>query len=136
MKNISKKAFTLIEIIVATSILTIAVFWVFKLIWENNKIMSTSQNIKNSHFLLQPMSECLESIGISQLQSEWNQIYIDLWVHKNKCSIWNSNTFVELNNLDYQLLAEKKSYNWDSIVWDLKISDWVNKDIIVEFFQK
>lgn len=136
MKNISKKAFTLIEIIVATSILTIAVFWVFKLIWENNKIMSTSQNIKNSHFLLQPMSECLQSIWIPQLQSESDEIYIDLWVNKNQCSIGDSNSVVELNNLEYQLLAEKKIDNWDSIVWDLKISDWVNKDIVVEFFQK
>lgn len=136
MKNISKKAFTLIEIIVATSILTIAVFWVFKLIWENNKIMSTSQNIKNSHFLLQPMSECLRSIWISQLHSGDDEIYIDLWVNKNSCSLWDPNSYVELNNLEYQLKAEKKSDSWDSILWDLIISDGVNKNITAEYFQK
>ncbi len=136
MKNLPKKAFTLIEIIVATSILTIAVFWVFKLIWENNKIMSTSQNIKNSHFLLQPMSECLQSIWISQLQANGNDIYIDLWINKNSCSLWSSDTYIELNNLEYQLKAEKISDNWDSILWNLIISDGVNKNISAEYFQK
>ncbi len=136
MKNISKKAFTLIEIIVATSILTIAVFWVFKLIWENNKIMSTSQNIKNSHFLLQPTTECLQSIWLSNLKSWWNIIYIDLWTNKNQCSIWNEDSRVELNNLEYQLKAEKITEEVDSILWNISISDDVNKEIQVEFLQK
>lgn len=136
MKIELNKWFTLIEIIVATSILTITVFWVFKLIAENNKILSSSQNVQNSYLLLQPFKNCLDSFSIASLNSQSNPIYVSLGVNWDECEIWNSNSLVLLNNLEYQLVANKINFTTESIQWDLSIQNDINNDISVIYLQE
>lgn len=69
-----KKAFSLIEVVVATWILSIAVFWVYKMIWENNKIINNSNNFLNKTALFPVLETCIEQSG----ETTWT-IYIDLW---------------------------------------------------------
>ena len=54
----NNKAFTLIEVIVATGILMISVFWVYKLIWENAKLINNSDNYLQLNLLFSPLSSC------------------------------------------------------------------------------
>ena len=61
--------FTLIEVIIATWIITIAVFWVYKLISENTKIISNSTNYTQSILLFPVLEQCIENIWILVCQS-------------------------------------------------------------------
>lgn len=136
MKYSSKKWFTLIEIIVATSILTIAVFWVFKLIWENNKILSTSQNVKNSYLLLQPFTACINSLWQSASVNISEDVYMDLWMNKNLCQLSSTPVELNLNWWMYQLIATKLQEDTDWILWNLRVSSDISEDINVEYLQK
>lgn len=136
MKNLVKKGFTLIEIIVATSILTIAVFWVFKLIWENNKILSTSQNSKNAYLLFQPMVSCIQSKGKNTMKTVWNTVYLNFGTNKNECLLSPTQENVFLDNIEYELRADLVNETSDYILWDLVISWETISDINLQYYQK
>jgi prepilin-type N-terminal cleavage/methylation domain-containing protein len=61
MKNL--KAFTLIELIVATSILSITVFWIYKLIWENSKVVTNSNIITKTALLFPVVEACIDNLS-------------------------------------------------------------------------
>jgi prepilin-type N-terminal cleavage/methylation domain-containing protein len=63
------KAFTLIEVIIATTILSIAVFGVYKLIGENTKIIQNSDNYFKANSLLPSITNCIENIGFDTFKS-------------------------------------------------------------------
>lgn len=128
--------FSLIEVIVATSILTIAVFWVFKLIAENSKILANSNNFMQANFLLQPTKECLNNIWLAQLRLETSPVYLDLWTSWTDCLIGSNNSLLILDNIEYQIYAEKIE-NWiDYIDWNIIISSSNNWEINLIYLQK
>lgn len=57
------QAFTLIEVIVATSILTLSIFGIYKLIGENMRLIGNSSALSTSAILLNDTKECLKSFG-------------------------------------------------------------------------
>ena len=131
-----RKWFTLIEVIVATSILTLTVFWVYKLIWENNKLLSQSHNIQNSHYLYYPFVECLSNIWLSALKSESDEIFIWFWLNNLDCVIVWSDTYVEIDKIQYKLRAYTND-QWDGYInWLLEIESDEWKKITNNFLQK
>jgi prepilin-type N-terminal cleavage/methylation domain-containing protein len=111
----NKKAFTLIELIVATSILTITVFWIYRLIWENTKII-TNSNIKTKTALLFPIVEvCIENLGLE------NSSTIFIWEDYKSCSKEDKPN--KIDGIQYEFYAEKKNEN----EWEIKITSdyWV-----------
>ena len=96
MKNINK-AFSIIEVIAATVVLTIAVFWVFKLIWENQKIINNYNNSNTSYSLLTSFRECIKNNSWSI--SDNQKFYI--WLEN--CNLENTQTWIILNNINYIL---------------------------------
>ncbi|MCP4523510.1 MAG: hypothetical protein GY828_04795 [Candidatus Gracilibacteria bacterium] len=136
MKN-AKKAFSLIELIVATSILTLTVFGVLKLIGENTKTISNAQLSSQLNYLLQPTKECLGSIGISTLQAEGTTVYVNIGSPDNPlCLIGNSNTLLTIDGIEYQIKADKISYNTKYIRWNLEVSDNFGGIATMNFLQK
>ena len=101
MKKINhKKAFSLIEVIVASIILSLAVFWVFKLIWENEKLINNSDNYKTATSLFIPLIECIENIWSS---SENRYIILE------NCTTSISETWATIDNIDYILHYDKNN---------------------------
>lgn len=117
-----KKWFSLIEIVIATSIITIAVFWVYKLIWENTKIINNSWNYLQVNSLFPVLEECIENIWFSAFTWATTEYNFNFWVNQNldSCSIsgWNK---VVIDNIEYNLKWIIKSTSIDSILWELQI---------------
>ena len=101
-----KKAFSLIEVIVAGIILTISVFWVFKLIWENEKLINNSHNHKTTYSLFFPFEECLENIWYDLIKN-MNNFSINFWNNLKSCELWVSN-IISIDSIEYNL-------NWEII---------------------
>ena len=120
----NENAFSLIEVIIATSIITITIFWVYKLIWENTKIISNSSNYLQSNSLFPVIEECIEKIWFNTFKSIWSSSYhFNFWNATNldDCNI--GSTFnVTIDNIDYYLLWNITNSWSDFIEWQISIS--------------
>lgn len=130
MKN-TKKAFTLIEILVSCIILTIWVFWVYKLIWVNLVLLSNQQKLENMQILEKWFKKCLEKIWYNNLNSfsSWSNFSLNFWDNDNFCVLWNydenfSFTWINLNSQNYYLFWNVLSKNLQKI--DLQINVYNN----------
>lgn len=139
MKN-NFKAFSLIEVIVATSILTIAVFWVFKLIGENSKIISQSQNYIQSNLLLQPSKECLDYLlkdnDLDYMKNNLSGSYLDLNNFSWVCSLWINTTVNTVDNIDYQIYIEKNNEWTDFVDWKINVLTDTTSPVTIDYLQK
>jgi prepilin-type N-terminal cleavage/methylation domain-containing protein len=120
MKNPNKKAFTLIEVLIATSILTIAVFWVYKLIWENTKIINNSDNYTQANTLFPSITECIENIWFDNFKWVAQDTYqFHFWPSETSCL--TGSTTVTLDNIDYRLTWNITSSGSDYIDWNIQV---------------
>ena len=126
----NKKAFTLIEIIIATWILSIAVFWVYKLIWENSKLINNSDNYLQLNNLFLNLEECLKSKKDDiKIKNNWDIVKINFWNDLKWCNILTTDNKVEINNIDYFLNAEINDKQNNYIDLELSIEwDWIWKE--------
>lgn len=132
----SANAFSIIEVVVASFILSLSVFGVYKLIWENTKLIWKSYNYMQANFLFQPLRECIEKIGYDSIIWTWNSvIYFNLWSDWQECEIWTDTDVLFIDNLEYQLLWEITNTTTESIEWDLKI-DTLDAWVIKEFYHQ
>ena len=122
--KINKKAFSLIEILIATSILSIAVFWVYRLIWENTKTISNSDNLLNANNMIFPLKECIENIWFDTFKSSTKINYsFNFWSDSNKCLTWA--TSVNFNEIEYNLTWNITG-SWETYIdWEL----WIYTDL-------
>lgn len=127
MKYLNKKAFSIIEVVVSSIILSLTVFWVYKLIAENNKIINNSNNYLDANILISNAISCIESLSWSLYPTFTNtwSFYFDNNSLTWKCMTWTYDLSlpvnkVELNNVDYYLYwkitTSWSDYN-DWIVW-------------------
>lgn len=93
----NKKAFSLIEIIIATWVITISIFWIYKIIWENNKIINISNNSIISTTLLPIAKNCIENKSPSM---DW---YLSLWEDLNECNFNTDITLTNIDNIEYEI---------------------------------
>ncbi len=123
----NKKAFSLIEVIIAASILSVTVFWVYKLIWENAKLINNSWNYLQLNTLFPALEECMKSKPMSIYPNSWT-IKFNFWSDLNWCEISiPTSTGVTIDNIEYILewkIIDNQSPEY--IDWELKIEwDWV-----------
>jgi hypothetical protein len=126
----TKKWFSLIEVVIATSIISITVFWVYKLIWENTKIITNSTNYLQVTSLFPVLEECIEN--------KINMFSLTVWTNKDfyldnnlvNCQLINSWTIID--NITYYLSAEVmeswSNYNkWQISIWsdEVKTKTWI-----------
>lgn len=123
----NKNAFSLIEVIIATSIITISVFWIYKLIWENTKIINKSQNITNTYNLFPVMEECIKYLWYDSFtKTIWREYYFQLWINLDICTNSLISTWITIDNIDYILKWEIITLPTNAIDWELSIeSDWI-----------
>lgn len=134
MKN-NKIGFSLIEVIVATWILVVAVFWVYKLIWENTKIITNSLNYIQLNSLTPPLKECINNIWIEYfLLNNVNYYEFNFWSSLNECNTWSSIN-INLNNIEY-LINWTIVNSWSNFIeWNTYISSNESKTITWSYLQ-
>lgn len=117
--------FTLIEVIVATSILSLSIFGIYKLIGENIKLIWNSSALSTSAILLNNAKECIKYFWYDAF---WNSgIYsVNFGSDNFGCAtgIYDSDyTFsgVTMDSRQYFLSAEIVSSATGSRDWDLTI---------------
>ena len=121
----SKYWFTLIEVIVATWIITIAVFWVYKLISENTKIISNSSNNLQTALIFPVLEQCIDNIWVDAFYSDTSTWYIfNFWSSEelSDCNTWALQSVV-FDNIEYLIEWEVlERVNPNYIDWELSIS--------------
>ncbi len=141
MRYKSNKAFSIIEVVVSSIILSLSVFWIYKLIAENNKIINNSNNFLDANILITNSITCLENIWFNILEtSNFNSQTWSLYFENSltgKCLTWTYNTNytftpVILNNLNYYLYA-KITDSWSNYLnWNL----WVYNESVWKIEKK
>ncbi len=112
----NKEAFSIIEVVTASLILSIAVFWVFKLISENEKIINNSDNYNTATSLFLPFTECMENIW------SWTLNNSTFYINISDCSKSNTLYYNEMNNIEYELF-----WSW---TWDNKYDLFIQNDTL------
>jgi len=126
----NKNAFGLLEIIVATSILTIAVFWVYKMIWENTKLINNSDNYIQMSSLFSSFENCIDYLKIDW--NVWESYNFWFWNTWTLCFTWSSQK-VSLDNMDY-FLSWSITWTWVNYIdWKLQISNESVWEILKEY---
>lgn len=132
---INKKWFTIIEIIVATWILTVSVFWVYKLISENNKIIYNSNTYLNANMMIPLIENCIKNRSPSTQSSSLTQYYFDLWSDYKDCREYNNEVINTIDSIDYILSAQWID-NPIWTIWDINIYSDLTWNIKSRFIQK
>lgn len=127
MKQKNKRAFSLIEIIIASSILSITVFWVYKLISENYKLINNSENYLQINNLFLVFQECIKNKNYTTFSGDTlnEKRKFNFWTDLKWCEIVTS-SWVILNNIEYYLSSETTGTWINYIDFELKIEwDWI-----------
>lgn len=134
--------FTIIEVIIAASILWITVFWILNLINFNTNQTSIfyKEKLKNDIFL--NTKECVKKIWYNFFENNiWTWISINFWDNNNACITWSYD-----DNLNFTWIVLKSFLKdeevWEDEFWNYVISgtwwdnyinitnyitDWINK---------
>lgn len=122
-----KKAFTLVEIIISTIILTGWVFGIYRLLSINTNNLNNYDNQFQVNILFWNMQECIKSIWFDNFTGGVNYSF-NFWSSNNWCFTWSydyalSFSWVILDNKEYFLY-----WSWikttDTIDWQLFIKDF------------
>lgn len=122
MKINNTHAFSLIEVIVATGIITTTLFWVYKLIGENVKISEHYDKNIHSSVLMKNTKNCLANLGFNyfDIQSE-TTFQVSLWNNGELCNTTSLTPSI-VNDISYNISINQSIKNTDSIIWDINIS--------------
>lgn len=127
------KWFSLIEVIIATSILTISVFWVYKLIWENSKIINNSTNNIQLNYIFPLIYECIDNI-IFPSYNIWDNYKINFWTNGNECIIGNN--IYKIDNIEYETNISILETWVNYTKWEIIIDNSQSKAMTWTFTQK
>lgn len=130
----SKNAFSIIEIIISTIILTIWVFWVYKLIWNNMNYIANNENLLQLNMMYNPLRECIKSIWYNSLSwsyNSWDNFSINFWQDNTECLTWSYNntydfTWVVLQNQEYYMYSKIIEKTATQIKLELNIYNTLN----------
>lgn len=118
----SNQAFSIVEIIVSISILTIGVFWVYALIGKNMSLLWDTQKITLMKTLQKNFKECVEYFWFDGLNSydTGSEFSIHFWDDYTWCftGSFNKNyifTWVLMDNEEYFLYGEIIKKDSDSL---------------------
>lgn len=122
--KINKKAFTLVEVIVATSILMVSVFGIYKLIGENAKLINNSDNFLQLNSFFPALEWCIDKLWVEWFTDKtvWKIYKFDFWSDFLWCTNNSSSWIILVDNIEYELFWEIISSGIDFIDFDLKIS--------------
>ncbi|MDD4151724.1 MAG: hypothetical protein PHR68_03860 [Candidatus Gracilibacteria bacterium] len=127
MKN-TKKAFTLVEIIISTIILTTGVFAIYSLLTINSNNLNNYDTLITSKDLFENMQECIKKIGIAGFSSSQTGYSFNFGTDNNSCLTGSYNTSlsfsgVKLDNKEYFLygITDSSKQNWQLFIEESSI---------------
>ena len=129
-------AFTLIEVMVAASILSITIFGVYKLIWENTKLISNKEQYSFANTFFPSLQECIENIGFDNFDDTIpNTYYFNFWVNWDDCV--SDTNLVDPITLDWVEYSLSWSTTWDvtKLEWTLEVSSDTVRPIQKSYIQ-
>lgn len=124
----NKYWFSLVEIIIAASILTIWVFGVYKMLWINIMMVSNHNMKSQNNILLSNMTECLNAIWYDSLSwsyNIWSGFSINFWNSYTWCLTWSYDT----NYTFSWVYLENWSQTWSNYYLFGKVV-WKNSNFI------
>lgn len=134
MYNKSSKAFTLIEVIIASSILSMTVFGIYKLIGENTRLVSNKEHYSFVNTLFPSLEQCIEHIWFSYFAADTTyQFHFgadNLW-----CEIGTNTDRVILDGIEYTLSWTTLTNSSQRIDWLLEISSELQNPLTKSYTQ-
>lgn len=119
--------FSLVEVMIASAILSLTVFWVYKLIGENSKLISNKDTYVQKNILLSNIKECIEDIGFTTFKSSTQTSYsFNFWPTGYNCisdtySSTYSFTGIDLAGKTYYLFGTITNSGATFIDWDIGV---------------
>lgn len=123
--DFNSKWFSLIEVVIATWIISITVFWVYRLIWENTKIINNSSNYLQVNSLFPVIENCIENKWFSSFSTyiKNDRINFTLWNTwlLNECNTsWSDKVIID--HIEYDLSSTIINKTNDYIDWELSVT--------------
>lgn len=117
MKKKSTQGFSLVEIIISTIILTIGVFWVYKLLGNNMLLLGKNDTWLTMKTLEQNLTECITYFSKEWISLSGSGFSITLWNDLLWCEKWSFDenyhfTGVTLSGETYYLYWKQKA-SWE-----------------------
>ncbi len=125
MKQKKEFWFTLIEVLVATSILSLSIFGIYKLIGENMRLIGNSSALSTAALLLNNGKECVKSFWYDAFWNSW-KYGVDFWNDNLWCFTWSyssdySFTWVTIDSKKYYISAEILSTSTGVRDWNFEL---------------
>lgn len=117
----SKRAFTLVEIIISTIILTGWVFAIYKLLSVNTNNLNNYEIKNQANSLFKNMEECIKYIWFNNFVDSTDYSF-NFWSNNNWCFTWTANSWVTLDNREY-FLYWSWTKSWNQMDWKLQIKE-------------
>lgn len=119
MKKRSTKGFSLVEIIISTIILTIGVFWVYKLIANNMSLLWKNETLLTMKTLEKSLEECLLYFSKEWIDLSGTGFSVYLWNDLLWCEKWEFSenylfTGVLINDETFYLYGKKNT------LWEIR----------------
>lgn len=121
----SKKAFSILEVLIASLVLSVTVFWVYKLIGENSRLIGNKDIFTQKNILLLNAQKCLNYWGFSELKNAAiNDMSINFGANNSSCFTGTYNTdysfpSVNMNATNYYISAQITN-SWATFIdWDI-----------------
>lgn len=124
--KLNKFWFTLVEVLVASLILSVVVFGILRLVNNNTKQTTNLEKNNESYDVYSNSLECIKSLGYLYLSNNTSTQSLNFWVNWTTCLTWSYNT-----NLSFSWI-EIKSYFDSKPAWSnnyrtyFKTSTWAN----------
>ena len=140
MKNFKKKsAFTLLEIIIAIVVLTLAIWWIYKMSIESKRVMTKSEYSITAMYLAQEWLEAVKTIrnerffkSFNKEEWWWKFLTDDLW-YWWMWSWWTLFKKLKFENKKFKLENAWVSFDKSiSSVDDICLDVWKYEDCIYE----
>ncbi|EKE26260.1 MAG: hypothetical protein ACD_4C00353G0002 [uncultured bacterium (gcode 4)] len=127
----NKSGFTIIEVLMATLILWLTVFWILKLTNNNSLQVNNLNKQADMSLIFWNTKECMKSIWYNYFNSTiWITWSINFWIDNNWCYTWSYDSSLSFSWINIKWQDEYWSYYITSTWWtnylDVVniVSDW------------
>lgn len=126
--SINNNWFTLVEVMIATIIISITVFWVLRLSNTNSNQVTIVEKNKEIFDIFQNTKACIKSFWINYLKNVSAKESINFWKNNNTCQTWsydinNSFSWVVLKN--YYGITESNPNEYFIYYTATSLGSWV-----------
>lgn len=121
------QAFSLVEVMIASFILTISVFGIYKLIGENSKIIQWNDRLMQAEMLLKNTTNCIDALWFTDFKNSSETDYsFNFWSDGLSCITWAylpnlSFSWVSLDASTYFLYGTITNSGSNFIDWEIKV---------------